>query len=117
MKRFIAGISVFIAIIMLVWGFFKVNIEATEAFNSSKYERSNVDYEKIKKDTGLDLEKLSRDDSFIKTYDEKDKFIVVIGKYKIDLEETIVGRVIVNTLDIIDSGIKNMEEFFYDILE
>lgn len=104
------------AIVMLIWGFFKINIEATEAFNSSKYERSDVDYEKIKKDTGLDLEKLSRDDSFIKTYDEEDKFIVVIGKYKIDLQETVVGRVIVNTLDTIDNVLKNMEEFFYDIL-
>lgn len=115
-KRFIAVIAVVFSLTMGVWGFFKVNIVATEAFNSNKYEITNVNYKDIKEKTGLDLKKLSKDNSFIKTYDIGKKFVVVFGDYKIDLNETIAGRVIVNIMDTIDSAIKKADELAYEIL-
>ncbi len=115
-KRFIAVIAVIFSLTMGVWGFFKVNIAATEAFNSNKYEITNVNYKDIKEKTGLDLKKFSKDNSFIKTYDIGKKFVVVFGDYKIDLNETIAGRVIVNIMDTIDSAIKKADELAYEIL-
>ncbi|MGL4452527.1 MAG: hypothetical protein ACRCTZ_15285 [Sarcina sp.] len=116
MKKVITTIIVFMTVILFIGSFLAINKEATEAFNSSKYERNNIDYEEIKEDIGLDLENLSKDESFIKTYDTKDGFIVVFGDYKINLSETVIGSVFLKFMDTITLGIDNFKDFVYDLV-
>jgi hypothetical protein len=102
--------------VIFVCGFFTINIEATEAFNSDKYERSSIDYEEIKEDIGLDIENLSKDESFFKTYDTQEGFIVIFGDYKINLSETAIGCVFLKFMDTISLGIDNFKDFVYDTI-
>lgn len=103
-------------ILIFAGSFLGVNMEATEAFNSSKYERNDIDYEQIKKDIGLDIENLSKDESFIKTYDTQEGVIVVLGAYKINLSETTIGSVFLKFMDTISLWIDNFKDFVYDAI-
>ena len=115
MKKFIATIVLFLIILLSIGSFLKINTEVTEVFNSSKYERNNIDYKKIKEDIGLDIENLSKDESFIKTYELEEGFIVVFGDYKINLNETLIGGVFLKFMDTINLWIDNFRNFVYDL--
>lgn len=99
-----------------IWSLFTINLSVTQAFNSSKYERENVDYEKIKEDTGLDIEALSTDNSFVKTYDTDEGFTVVLGKYFIDLNESYLGRAFTKVMQGITLGVNNLKNFIGEIV-
>ncbi|MGL4656329.1 MAG: hypothetical protein ACRCWM_10665 [Sarcina sp.] len=116
MKKLITTIVIVFTVIFFVSSFFIINMEATEAFNSNKYERNNIDYEEIKEDIGLDIENLSKDESIIKTYDTEQGFIVVVGKYKINLSETVIGSVFLEFMDTISLWIDNFKDFVYDVI-
>ncbi|MGL4761288.1 MAG: hypothetical protein ACRCWG_07480 [Sarcina sp.] len=111
MKKFIATVVILFATLFFIGSFFVINMEATEAFNSSKYERSEIDYEEIKEDIGLDIESLSNDESFFKTYETDEGFIVIFGDYKINLSETAIGRVFLEIMDTISLWIDNFTDF------
>ena len=113
LKKFIAIVVILITTLLFAGSFFVINMEATEAFNSSKYERSDIDYEEIKEDIGLDIENLSKDESFFKTYETEEGFIVVFGDYKINLSETAIGRVFLEIMDTISLWIDNFKDFVY----
>ncbi|MGL5821395.1 MAG: hypothetical protein ACRCYE_07160 [Sarcina sp.] len=116
MKKFLTTIVIGITFIMVIWGIFTINLSATEVFANSKYEVNNVDYKKIKEDTGLDLEKLSRDDSFMKTYRENNDFIIVVGNYKINLVDSFLGKIFISCMDTIDKGINNLKNFMDELI-
>ena len=115
MKKIIATITLILITLITIGSFLKINTEVTEVFNSSKYERNNINYEKIKEDIGLDIENLSKDESFIKTYNLEEGFIVVFGDYKINLNETLIGSVFLKFMDTINLWIDNFKDFVYDL--
>lgn len=97
------------------WGVYKINLKATSTFSNAEYERSNVDYDKIKADTGLDIEELTKDETMLKTYDTQEGVIVVVGNYSINLNETYIGRVFLSVMDGIDYGLECFKNFITEI--
>lgn len=111
MKKIFLIIPFVLFLIIFIWGFTKVNIENTEVFNNKKQEVTNVDYEKIKEDTGMDLTIFSKDNSIIKIYKEGSKLTLVINDIVLELSNNIVGKIFISTLDILDSSIDKINSF------
>ncbi|MGG5462673.1 hypothetical protein [Clostridium sp. B9] len=113
MKKIISLIIpsiIFIAIIS--WGVMGVNIENTEAFNNKEYEVSEqIDYDKIKEETGMDLTVFSEDNTPIKIYENKDEFYLVFKEHILNLNKGIIGSVLVGTFNIMNNIIDNINEF------
>lgn len=116
MKKFFASVVIFLVAVMFVWSVLTINTSVTGVFNSSEYEMQNVDYGKIKNDTGLDIEALCKDNSFLKSYDTDKGFVIVLGNYAFNLNENLAGKAIVATKDYIDLGIQSFRNFVEGIM-
>ena len=115
MRKFLYVILFSSILIIGTWAVFTINLKATSTFSNSKYEKTDIDYEKIKEDTGLDIEKLTKDESFFKIYDTKEGVILLMGKYSLNLNKTYIGRGFLYVIDTIDYGIDCFKNFFTQI--
>ncbi|MGL4991466.1 MAG: hypothetical protein ACRC57_09970 [Sarcina sp.] len=113
MKKILVIIVIIMGSFLGIWAMLTVNLAVTDAFNNVNYERQSVDYEKIKSDTGLDIETLCRDNSIIKTYDTEKGMVIVIGKYAFNLSENYIGKI----LTCIIEGINNINNNFRTIIK
>lgn len=105
MKKIFLIIPFVMFVIIFIWGFTKINIENTEVFNNKNQEVTNVDYEKIKEDTGMDLTIFSKDNSIIKIYKEGSNLTLVINDIILELSNNILGKIFISILDIFDNSI------------
>lgn len=87
-------------------------MENTEAFNNKDYEYSvRVDYERIKEETGMDLEVFSKDNSPIKIYENKDEVYLVFKEHTLNLRKSILGNIFINTFYVVNNLIEDINEF------
>lgn len=94
------------------WGVIGVNIENTEAFNNQNYEVSEqIDYDKIKEETGMDLTVFSEDNSPIKIYENKDEFYLVFKEYTLNLNKSIIGNLLIGSFEVMNNLIGSINEF------
>ncbi|EGT3615854.1 hypothetical protein FHH43_06315 [Clostridium perfringens] len=113
MKKFITiGTLGIIFFSIICWGIIGVNIENTEAFNNQNYElNEQVDYEKIKEETGMDLTVFSEDNSPIKIYENKDEFYLVFKEYTLNLNKGLIGNILIGTFNLMNQLINSINEF------
>lgn len=86
-KKIIPGII--ISLLIIFFGFIKINIITTKALSPIGNSESN--YEKIKKEFGHEFEEFIKDDSFIKIYDNReseDRFTVKVGDIEFLVKDT-----------------------------
>lgn len=113
MKRFITmGTISIIFFSIICWGVIGINIENTEAFNNQNYElNEQVDYERIKEETGMDLTVFSEDNSPIKIYENKDEFYLVFKEHTLNLNRGFIGNILIGTFNLINNLINNINQF------
>lgn len=107
-------IPLIIFLFIVSWGIIGVNLENTEAFNNQEIEKSeHIDYERIKEKTGMDLTIFSEDNSPVKIYENKDEFYLVINEHKFNLNQGIVGNVLIGSFNLMNLIIDNINEFIW----
>ncbi|MPQ42256.1 hypothetical protein [Clostridium tarantellae] len=111
MKKIIFTIPFILFSIIFFWGYVNINIENTKVFNNKDLEVSNVDSEKLKEETGMDLSMFSKDESKIKIYREDEEVYAVIDNYKVDINKGIIGKGLVNLIDSINHFIDKISTF------
>lgn len=113
MKKFIAILTLgLIFFSILCWGIIGINIENTEAFNNQNYESSKqIDYDKIKEETGMDLTVFSEDNSPIKIYENKDEVYLVFNDYTLNLNRGLIGNILIGTFNLVDKIINSINQF------
>lgn len=107
---FIIPSIIFLTIVS--WGVIGVTIENTEAFNNREYEVSKqIDYDRIKEETGMDLTVFSEDNSPIKIYENKDEFYLVFKEHTLNLNKSLIGKVLISNFKMMNKIIYNINEF------
>lgn len=111
LKKILVIIVLIMGSFLGAWAILTINLTVTDAFNNVNYERQSVDYEKIKNDTGLDIESLCTDNSIVKTYDTEKGIVIVIGKYAFNLSENYIGKIstcIIESINNINNNFRSI---------
>ncbi|MDO4534273.1 MAG: hypothetical protein Q4B63_00510 [Clostridium perfringens] len=108
MKKILSVVPILLSIIILLWGFVNINIKNTEVFNSEYIEAiasKKVEGEELEVNTGIDLTSFNKDESIIKIYNEENNLKLVFKNKIINLNEGILGRVVVLTVNSINNAL------------
>lgn len=105
-------IPIIIFFLIVSWGVISINLENTEAFDNQEIEKSeNIDYERIKEETGMDLTVFSEDNSPVKIYENKDEFYLVFNDHNFNLNKGIIGNLLLGSFNLMNLIINNINEF------
>lgn len=117
MRKIIKIIPFFLFISILLWGTVNINMQNTDIFNNSYTDDdSSLSSKELSQKTGIDLSIFNEDKSIIKIYKENDSTKMIINEKDIDLDELIIGKIILLIVNSIDNIIMNFNNLINNIV-
>lgn len=118
MKKIMKFIPLFLFLSILLWGFVNINIQNTAIFNNDYIDSDpSINSEELSKTTGIDLSTFNEDRSMIKMYSENNTLKVVINERYINLDELVIGKVILLIVDSIDNTLMYFNNLINNVVQ